>query len=249
MNCNMMCSQQAERTLECELDKLRLENARLKKKLADRNDEKRDEKLVLSPARRANDLSPWNLCLRVQEKLAKKGFLESYRKSKLSDSLEKEATRNIGWWTLVSRPEPKKLDENLQWTKEKDLLDGPYLLINENDVVESIAIFVAQCLFLDPEILSLSADDIRKRIDGSFQEMHKKGLVRKAWDWAFFLHFVSHWTYTAFEIFSYPGTVKLLVTSILNSVAWLGLGQKLTAIAMSISVNLGQTMSSLKTVL
>merc|ERR1719289_624606 len=180
----MMCSQPAEKTLERELAELRVENARLKKKLADRNDEKRDEKLVLSPARRANDLSPWNLSTRVQEKLSKKGFLESYRKSKLSkDTSEKEPKRNIEWWTLVSRPEPKKLDENLLWTKEKDLLGGPYLLINENDVVESVAIFIAQCLINDSMRGAISTDDLRKHIDGSLQELQRKVMMEKAWDW------------------------------------------------------------------
>lgn len=241
-----------ENTLENELAELRLENAQLKRKLAQKHEEKRDDKLILSPARKPNDLSPWNLSMRVREKITKKGFLESFQKTKqvkVKDSTDIESKKNIEWWTLVSRAKPLTLEDNLEYTQETDLLDGPYMLINEHDVVESVAIFIAQCMFSDLDSDVACADELRKRIDGSFQELHKKGMMRKAWDWASFLHSASSWTLTAFEIYSDPGMVKLIVSSVLNTATWIGLGKKLTTLAMSIIVVLGQKLTSLKKVL
>jgi len=137
----------------------------------------------------------------------------------------------------------------MESTREKNLLDGPYMLVNEKDVVESVAIFIAQCVVSDPDLGSACSDDLRKRIDGSFQELHKKGMLRKAWDWASFLHTASSWTLTAFEVYSNPATVKLLISSILNAATWIGLGTKLSTTAMSIGVQLGQKLTSLKNVL
>merc|ERR1719320_1844782 len=151
----MMCSMPKQSSLEKELEKLRLENETLKRKLAEKQEEKRDEKLVLSPTRSANDLTPWNLSMRVQEKISEKGFLESFKKStKEVEVSTEEKSKNIEWWTLVSRAKPISLEDNAQYSKDKNLLDGPYVLLNEKDVVESVAIFIAQCVMTDPETSS-----------------------------------------------------------------------------------------------
>merc|ERR550534_2746498 len=134
----------------------------------------------------------------------------------------------------------------MEYTKERNLLGGPYMLINEKDVVESVAIFIAQCVINDPELGSACSEELRKRIDGSFNELHRKGMLRRAWDWASFLHNASSWTITAFEIYSDPGMVKLLVSSILNTATWIGLGTKLSSSAMSIILVLGQRIAALQ---
>jgi len=242
-----MYSEPKQISLEHELVELRLENAELKRKLAQKNEEKEAEKVVLSPALRGNDLSPWKLSMKVQEWVSKKGFLESFQNSKPeNNSREVQPKKDIEWWTLVNRAKPKKLEDNLEHTHEIGLLDGPYMLINERDVVESVAIFIAQCLFSNLECDGVSADELRKRIDGSFQELHGKGMMLKAWDWASFLHSASSWTITAFEIYSDPGMVKLLVSSILNTATWIGLGTKLSSTAMSIILVLGQRITALQ---
>jgi len=242
-----MYSEPKQISLEHELFELRLENAELKRKLAQKNEEKEAKKVILSPALRGNDLSPWKLSMKVREWTLKKGFLESFQKSKpANNSTEVKSKKDIEWWTLVAREKPKKLEDNLEYTQEIGLLDGPYMLINERDVVESVAIFIAQCLFSNLESDGVSADELRKRIDGSFQELHQKGMMRKAWDWASFLHSASSWTITAFEIYSDPGMVKLLVSSILNTATWIGLGTKLSSSAMSIILALGQRITALQ---
>jgi len=242
----MMCSKPKQSSLEKELTDLRLENEQLKRKLAEKQEEKQVDKLVLSPARSANDLTPWNLSKRVQEKISKKGFLESFKKTEITEDLLVDKSKNIEWWTLVSRAKPISLEDNVQYSQEKNLLDGPYVLINEKDIVEAVAIFIAQCVMSDAETSTACTDDLRKRLNGSFQELQEKGMLRKAWDWASFLHCASSWTLTAFEIYSDPTMVKVVLGSILNSAGWLGLGSKLTATAMSIFGLMGQKLSSLK---
>jgi len=242
-----MYSEPKQVSLEHELAELRQENAQLKRELAQKHEEKEAEKVVLSPALRGNDLSPWKLSVKVRELVTKKGFLESFQKSKpVNNSSEVEPKKDIEWWTLVSRDKPRKLEDNLEHTQEIGLLDGPYMLINERDVVESVAIYIAQCLFSNLDSDGMSADELRKRIDGSFQELQHKGMMRKAWDWASFLHSASSWTITAFEIYSDPGMVRLLISSILNTATWIGLGTKLSSSAMSIILVLGQRITTLQ---
>lgn len=228
--------------LESELSRLRHENDILKQKLIEKSGyaTDKDESLVLSP----NDLTPWNLSRRVQEKISEKGFLRRVFQN-FNVKLEAEKPEGSDWWMLVnvSKPEEEK-QEILEFFEDKNnCLDGPYVLLNDCDVVEAIAVFILRSTRTTPGIADLPDETLRKRLDRSFDEFHEKGLIRKTWDWSCFLYRAGSWTATAFEIYTDPILAQLLATSVVSSATWLGLGSNLTVLAASALILIGEKIS------
>lgn len=226
-----------ENVLATELAELRRENEALKRQLSEQNSPER-RALV---KRKENDLTPWNLCMRVQEKLGEEGFLKGLLEAQNpsvedqqgpgpAPQSEKDALANIEWWTLVNRPKPVQHKDNFQYHKDDDLLGGPYVLLQEKDVVESVAIFVAQCIVQQSNGVP-KPDELLDRINGNFKQIKEKGMLREVWDWGTFLHSVSKWGLAAYEIYTDPLCARILITSIVSSASWLGIGKELSAVA------------------
>jgi len=246
-------SRPAFRTVEEELAHLRKENAELRNLVKARGDRSVSATISGPPTadmpketknvtlrRRVSEkpqkpLSPFELSEKVQERLLAPGFLQKYdwKRNKdtliLDDTTEKGNevgvvdTRQIEWWTLVQRPESLAERDDFTYSHGNQLLGGPYVLLSENDVVEAVAVFVAQCVLRMPETSELSHVEMISLLDGTFAKLREKGMIRKAWDWGNFLYSAASWGATAYEIYMEPAIAQMLISSLVASASWIGM--------------------------
>eukprot|EP00484_Ammonia_sp_Unknown_P028524 CAMPEP_0197034806 /NCGR_PEP_ID=MMETSP1384-20130603/12774_1 /TAXON_ID=29189 /ORGANISM="Ammonia sp." /LENGTH=333 /DNA_ID=CAMNT_0042464765 /DNA_START=51 /DNA_END=1052 /DNA_ORIENTATION=- len=110
-------------------------------------------------------------------------------------------------------------DEKLQ-LEETQGLNGPFIVLREEDIIDAIACFVAQCVMNIPECRNLDHEEMMSMITGTFSELKGKGPLGKMMDWGSFVYSTYGWTATAYTVYSNAALAKT-VLSCLVSAAWI----------------------------
>jgi hypothetical protein len=91
----------------------------------------------------------------------------------------------------------------------KDCLgaDG-YIVINHEDIVDSIASFMARYISSIPQAKNLSAKELQDVITQAFKKVEKKGTICQLWQTGKFLYTAGSWGATVLSIYRHPVVLR-----------------------------------------
>ncbi|XP_022768428.1 uncharacterized protein LOC111312442 isoform X1 [Durio zibethinus] len=97
------------------------------------------------------------------------------------------------------------VNENDLWKDEDVNLDcEDYVLVRQEDIVESIACFMAAYLLSLKQTKDLTPNQLQEALSKTFSVKKKKGKLRKAWDGSKVIYNVASWGATAIGIYQNP---------------------------------------------
>ncbi|CAK9226415.1 unnamed protein product [Sphagnum jensenii] len=85
--------------------------------------------------------------------------------------------------------------------------DG-YVLINQEDIVDSIASFMACYISSIPQAKNLSTKELQDAITQAFKKVEKKGKIHQLWETGKFLYTAGSWGATALSIYGHPIVIR-----------------------------------------
>lgn len=130
---------------------------------------------------------------------------------------------DLDWWTVVPRP-----SETEPFVEIEPLtLDGAYVFVEEDDIVQAIAEFVAYYITAIPATKHLSQEKLQKLLEGTFDELQEHGPLRKLWDWGQFLYVTYGWGQMGFNLYKEPETALFVMRSVWTASKWLLMGLSL----------------------
>jgi len=138
--------------------------------------------------------------------------IDTYKRAVFVKSPEKDEVavvdmRDVEWWTIVN---PESLEENRSMDEEASELGDSFAVVKEDDVVESMANYVAVSIERNADARKLSPAEMKKVIDGTFAQMKKQGALSQAYGWGMWLYSSYSWGSYIVRIYREPVLVKLL---------------------------------------
>lgn len=124
---------------------------------------------------------------------------------------------NVEWWTLV--PSPDKPGQNV----EECSLSGPYVFVEQHDVIEAIGEFVALYMARMPAAQQLSPEDLQGLLSGTFSEFKEKGVFDNMWSWGRFLYASYGWGMTGLSLYRDPSMALYVMRALWTATKWAGL--------------------------
>lgn len=212
--------------LERELIHERSENQRLKVALEELREALHEVRNVNfadhQPTSTHEDGCPLDLCERLQKKVDSLAFLE--RLQDMQEAELKEASniplKEVGTntnseefssWVMV--PDQLYDAEVKEEIAGLDDVDG-FVLVGRDDVIESLAAFVAQLVVCNPKAKFMTPTQMQEVISMSFATMEEKGKLRKLWNIAKVVYSSVTWTTTVATtvvgLYTNPFIVKAL---------------------------------------
>jgi len=142
--------------------------------------------------------------------------------------------KNVDVWTVVDAEMHSKIEmlggavqqsslfghltrfpEELVFADEDEsALSGPFVYLHEEDIVDAVAYFVAQCVTRMPECQNLTHEEMLKKLDSTFAELREKGMFGKIWDWCNFGYSVYGWGSSAWGVYTNPWLAQLIMRGI-----------------------------------
>ncbi|KAI5081145.1 hypothetical protein GOP47_0004328 [Adiantum capillus-veneris] len=223
--------------LEGELIQERSENHRLKVALEElrkalhalkKRDCNRQSNAIPASFNTFKDGYPADLHERLLKKVDTPAFLERLKDMQEVDSQKssrvalKDAEKSLEMedcssWVVV----PNKLLETDGREEISALEDEGFLLISQDDVIESLAAFVAKLVVSNPNAKSMSPLQIQEVISVAFAKLEQKGKLRKLWSTAKFVYSSVTWTTTiattAVGLYKNPFIVRALFKALTMS--------------------------------
>jgi len=138
----------------------------------------------------------------------------SYKNAVFVKSAEKDEVavvdmKNVEWWTLVN---PDALDEDdKDITTEASELGDSFAVIQQDDVTESMANFLAVSIERNPDAKQLSPAELRKVLDGTLAQARRQGKLTQAYGWGMWLYSSYSWGSYVVRIYKEPTLVKLVL--------------------------------------
>jgi len=136
---------------------------------------------------------------------------------------------NIDWWTIVdSEKDRKTLRDDAEQYVECELTKGTsddddsYLLVDEKDLGDAFANFVAQTLVKQyPEAKILSPKQVDRLMENTFGELRPPSTLGKALRWGKLAYSSYGWACCAYNIYRDPTMVKLVAKGAYTACSWL----------------------------
>ncbi|KAM0952556.1 hypothetical protein DsansV1_C02g0014271 [Dioscorea sansibarensis] len=193
--------EQCQRTLEL----LRVADRDLGAGVQDDNDgeemeEEEDRKGVGSYE---SDFETKELCDLIKSKVESPDFLEKL--GNVHASVLRNSSDDNASWDMVSTAD---LWEDTYLNSENELGQDGFVLVRQEDVVESIACFMAAYLLSLKQTKELSPNKLQEALSKTFSLKKKKSRLRKAWDGSKVIYNVASWGATAVGIYQNPAIVK-----------------------------------------
>lgn len=223
--------------LERELIQERSENHRLKAALEElrkalhevRYRDCTDQPIAFAASSSTHDDGcPLDLHERLQKKVDSPAFLERLQDMHLAESKEAskiapkdgETSMNLedsSSWVMV----PDELFETEGKEEIGGLDDDGFILVSQEDVIESLAAFVAKLVVSNPNAKTMTPMQMQEVVAMSFARMEHKGKLRKLWSTAKFIYSSVTWTATvattAVGLYKNPFIVKALFKALTMS--------------------------------
>lgn len=166
-------------------------------------------------AQSPSDCEADELCELLKSKVESQDFLEKLGSIHMSVSQNTArsffvAAEDCTSWDVISS---KDLWENEDDNVEQD----GYVHVNKEDIVESIACFMAAYLLSLKETKDLTPDQLQQALTKTFATKGKKSKLRKAWDGSIVIYNVTSWGATALGMYQNPAIFKAATGALLSS--------------------------------
>ena len=190
-----------------------------------------------------------NLLGQLQEKVDSPDFVATVERARTTICLENAdendqvgfvPTDDVEWWTvsLATRHSlaffsdlmfvysclcftfPQLVPKDGTTKVEDSALDGAYVFVENSDVVDAMAEFIALSLARIPETQSLSSARLQQMLSSTFGELREKGPIGKLWDWGAFLYTTYSWATCAVGIYREPAMAYFVMRAIWSAAKW-----------------------------
>lgn len=111
-----------------------------------------------------------------------------------SDLAQGSEVLQAEWWEPVSSPTSGGLVPEVT---------GDYVLVNHEDMINAVAVFLAAYISSLPEGKSLESKQLQRAVQQALREI-RKGRVRKLWDWGRWVYRAAALSYGAFAAYTNP---------------------------------------------
>jgi len=129
--------------------------------------------------------------------------------------------KDMEWWTVV--PSEKDKEQRLLECKvneEDSPLDDSYVVLQEGDLVDALAEFVAVAISRHPNVRQLSPAEMKLMIDQTFDQLQEHGTIGKLYHYASLMYSTYGWGACAFKLYQDPFYVRLVATGLWQAVTW-----------------------------
>lgn len=114
------------------------------------------------------------------------------------------AEDDCGWWEWVLAN-----DAQSHAVESSDQLDGSgYIVVDNTDVIDGIAHFVARYVATHPDTKGLTPEQLQKAMVTAMNELRSQGTFRKMWDWGKFFYTYGSWVPTVLSVYRNPLLVR-----------------------------------------
>ncbi|GLJ11740.1 hypothetical protein SUGI_0175920 [Cryptomeria japonica] len=88
---------------------------------------------------------------------------------------------------------------------EKCGLDNEgYIVVTEEDIVDAISIFIANCIFSDPQGKKMTPEQLQKFLSTALESMNRRNKIKKLWNAGKFMYSATTWGITAIGFYRHP---------------------------------------------
>jgi len=131
-------------------------------------------------------------------------------KSAQKDEVAVVDMKNVEWWTIVN-PDTLGADDDKDISYEDSELGDSFAVIQQDDVNESMASFLAVSIERHPDAKQLSPAELKKILDGTLAQAKKQGSLSQAYGWGMWLYSSYSWGSYIVRIYREPTLVKLVL--------------------------------------
>jgi len=219
-------------TLEDELAFLRKQNSHLMNKLKQHKNESKKLSNKLNKNVNINKLIN-KIEQKIPEYLKKLNINNDtiYIPTNNNDEVGIINIKNVDWWDFVdintlNKANSNNILNNNNINNINNIVDcilndeDPYINIDENEITDAVAYFVAQCVISIPECRNLTHKELLKMIDQTFGELKQKGTFGQIKDWYKFIKFYYGWGQTAYSVYSNAFVARAILTGV-STAAWI----------------------------
>jgi hypothetical protein len=108
------------------------------------------------------------------------------------------------WWLWLSENEP---DKDIKEVQDGLGSDG-YVIVNQEDIVDSIASYIARYISSIPQAKNLTPKELQLAMTQAFTKVEKKGKLRSLYATGKFLYTAGSWGATAVSIYKHPIIIR-----------------------------------------
>nr|XP_019710542.1 uncharacterized protein LOC105058491 isoform X2 [Elaeis guineensis] len=175
------------------------------------DEEKREEEGCTPRSPSAADQEIDELCDLLKSKVESSDFLEKLGSNK---SVPHNMSDENASWDMVSMTDLWE-DKHIGGSDESDP-DG-YVLVKQEDIVEGIACFMAECLLSLKQTKELTPNQLQEALSKTFSVKKKKSILRKAWDGGKVIYNLGSWSATAVGIYQNPAMLEAAAAAFWSS--------------------------------
>lgn len=189
-----------------------------------------DEIRALSAQDSSADMSnshpcPSDLYERLMKTVDSPAFLEKMQVLQQNLKKEEPTTTEMKGDILVN----SNLDDTCRWlwitedaaptkTEEKSKLDDEnYIIVTEEDIVEGIALFMAEIVATNPESKNLSPEQLRSTISSTFANMKETSIIHKLLAASKVTYTVASWGLALYGLYTQRHIVKAATKAVVKS--------------------------------
>ncbi|XP_024363163.1 uncharacterized protein [Physcomitrium patens] len=108
------------------------------------------------------------------------------------------------WWLWLSENDT---DREIKEVKDGLGSDG-YVMVSQEDIVDSIASFIARYISSIPQAKNLTPKELQQAMTQAFAKVEKKGRLRSLWTTGKYLYTAGSWGATALSIYKHPMVIR-----------------------------------------
>jgi hypothetical protein len=127
---------------------------------------------------------------------------------------------NLAASSAVEEGEEDLLPEvSLEDGEDKDARDLEYVFVEPDDVMTSVADFVAACVAAHPDAADAAPEELQRAVARALRELREpnRGKVRRVWDYGVGVYRGVAWTYSTLTSFTNPWIARLVVCAVYTS--------------------------------
>ena len=115
-----------------------------------------------------------------------------------------------------SSPEKRQPPSPPSSSSPSPLLDGSYVLVSRDDVVDAVAHFIASYVASLPQARDLSPEALRTALATTLGEL-RRGKIKKIWSWGRWLYRAAALSYGAFGAYTNPWLARAVLAALWTS--------------------------------
>ena len=128
---------------------------------------------------------------------------------------ENEGSKEVEVVAVASSSKPEKKSSSPS-SSPFPLLDGSYVLVSRDDVVDAVAHFIASYVASLPQSRDLSPEALRSALATTLGEL-QRGKVKRIWAWGRWLYRAAALSYGAFGAYTNPWLARAVLAALWTS--------------------------------